>query len=211
MLDLSRGRTRPMISQLTPELRRMFETGSVGMVITTREGIVLDANGALGDLLGYSAEELQGQPFAVHVCAAPNDTTHRSTFARVGASNVAIRRERRLRRKDGTLLNAQVTSSMLRDADGNPSALVQAVVDLSAHAENVQRLTAELAARERSEGEAREAHDFLVAALMSMPVGVLVVDRPTGKPILSNSRYAPEAIVREDGAPYPAEIGRAHV
>jgi PAS domain S-box-containing protein len=204
-----------MKSLLTNELRRLFDTAPVGMAVTSREGVVLDANRALGDLLGYSAQDLVGRSLSDLTALGPNETTHRTTFARVGATNIAISRDRQLRRKDGSLFPASVTSSMLHDAEGNPAALVQAIVDRSARETNVERLTAELAARERAEGEAREAHDFLVAALQALPVGVLVVDRPSGKPLFANARFeavhgpstdpAPApAVTREDGVPYAA-------
>lgn len=169
--------------------KRIFEASPVGIALTSVDGVVLAVNPAFTSLLGFDAPELIGRPAASFNDQAQADTTHRALFQRMKGSSVSVRRERRLRRRDGTLLLCEVSTSMLRDDDGTPFALLQTVVDVTARHEAETRLTAEAANRHLAWEETKKAHEFLKAAMHSMPAGVLVVEVPSGKPILANDRY----------------------
>ncbi len=203
--------------------KAIFEASPVGIALTSVDGIVLGANPALTQLLGVEPESLVGRPASAFTDEGPHETTHRRLFSKMRGANFTMKREKRLRRSDGKTIQAEVATSMLREGDGEPIALLQTVVDVSGRYEAEARLKAEVAERARAEGEAKKAHEFLVATISHMPQGVLVVEVPTGRRILVNDRYrdlhgetasagADAAtlhdavrLVREDGSPYPKD------
>lgn len=95
--------------------RMLFENSADGVMLTAPDGRILEVNPAGCRMLGYSEEELirlgrQG-------IADPTDLAWRSAVAeraRTGQARAVLR----FRRKDGTLLVAEVLSTIFRDEQG---------------------------------------------------------------------------------------------
>ena len=155
-----RDATEPTVSggaQVTPHgggldtergFRRCFELARIGMVVTSPELRIQDANDTLCEILGYERGEL------VHT--AWTDLTHPDDVA-VDAARVArvltgdvdgYSSETRLRGKDGRVIHARLSVKGIRTADGRVelAAVVQDITDekraVASLAERAQQQTA---------------------------------------------------------------------
>jgi two-component system, sensor histidine kinase and response regulator len=111
--------------------RRAFTDAPIGMALVSPDGRWLQANAALGDLLGRPEEELIGRSYL--------DVTHPDD---IGASVEHSRRqldgetdqlgiEKRYVRTDGGVVWVSLTSSLIRDSFGQPSHFVAQVEDVT--------------------------------------------------------------------------------
>jgi PAS domain S-box-containing protein len=110
----------------------LFRSASIGVKVAdiqTRR--ILDANPAYQQLLGYTLDELRSRPYA--------ELTHKDDRARERALQETVREGetdtfqivKRYVHKDGTLVRARVTSSVVRDDDGIARYAVSMVEDVS--------------------------------------------------------------------------------
>lgn len=111
-----------------------FDTAPVALAVASLDGQCLRVNQALGDLLGYPAEQLTGtfyqsltHPDDLHL----DEAATAALLSSGGTRGPAV--EKRLRHRDGHLVWVRVTVTLLRDADGRPVGGVTVLEDLSEH------------------------------------------------------------------------------
>ncbi|MEJ5359178.1 MAG: PAS domain S-box protein, partial [Desulfobacterales bacterium] len=111
--------------------RKAFEEASVGMTLVSPEGNFLDVNPAFCSILGYRPGELIGKPAAG--VTHPDDLEQRKRLIEdlFSGRKASIQQVRRLIRRDGEIVWAQVASSLRRDADGNPIHFISLVQDIT--------------------------------------------------------------------------------
>jgi PAS domain S-box-containing protein len=90
------------------DLEDFFENGAVGLHIVSGEGIILRANKAELDLLGYTAEEYVGRHVAEFHADAP---TIGEILQRLSCGEKLDRYPARLRAKDGSIKHVLITSN----------------------------------------------------------------------------------------------------
>jgi PAS domain S-box-containing protein len=97
------------------DLEDFFENGSIGLHIVDRNGVIVRANKAELELLGYRAEEYVGRPIAeFHVDAE----VIADVLRRLRAGERLDKYPARLRAKDGSIRHVQINSSALvRDGE----------------------------------------------------------------------------------------------
>ncbi|MDO0927562.1 bifunctional diguanylate cyclase/phosphodiesterase [Streptomyces sp. TG1A-8] len=116
---------------------RVFTTAPLAMAVVDREGLVVSANGAFGELLGTGAPGLAGRAVADLVDLASDARTRHAYREVLGGRRARLRCTRRLKHPEGQSLWVQVTVAPL--ADGGPGVLVS-VTDVSARRELQARL-----------------------------------------------------------------------
>jgi PAS domain S-box-containing protein len=95
--------------------RDLFESSKDVIYYTSREGKILDVNPAGLELFGYSREEID----SIRVHDLYEDPGDRDRFVRfIEESGYVKDYELRLKRKDGSLIHALVTASVMRDENG---------------------------------------------------------------------------------------------
>ncbi|MBW7896877.1 MAG: PAS domain S-box protein [Opitutaceae bacterium] len=119
--------------------RCTFAAAAVGLVISTPEGVFLEANAAYCRMLGYTAEELR--KISLWTLTDPDDrernrALHRDLLEGRIQSYVL---EKRYRAKDGRTVWAQVTASAHRDAAGRVHQIIGVAEDITVR----RQLTAE--------------------------------------------------------------------
>jgi PAS domain S-box-containing protein len=114
--------------------RSLFEHASSGMVVVDAEGRFVHCNLAFCAMLGYSRDELASQ--TVETAAALEEAPRLAPERARLASEVFVRSEWRLRRKDGSVFTAEALSGGLPDG-----LLLATVTDITerAHADEVRR------------------------------------------------------------------------
>jgi diguanylate cyclase (GGDEF)-like protein/PAS domain S-box-containing protein len=103
---------------LAERFRRIFDESPVGKMIVDSELRIVEANQALGESLGYSADELCG--ISIDRLVRPSDAAEqRSRWAALFAEEVdGFRAQLRYRRADGSEVVARLSAAALHDETG---------------------------------------------------------------------------------------------
>ncbi len=108
-----------------------FDDAVIGMAIVGLDGRFQAVNPALCHMFGYPEEELIGRSSAA--ITHPDDRAKCQTIVdRLGSGAVAAEQiHKRYVRSDGTVVEGVLTTTVLRDELGNPTALCSQVVDVT--------------------------------------------------------------------------------
>ena len=111
--------------------RSLFESSPQGIAVVSDEGRVLQANSALGQILGYPIEELEGLAFTDFThpddCAADVEL-----FTKLMAGELAhYEIEKRFIRKDGALVWGHVTAFALPNPGNGPRLAIGILGDIT--------------------------------------------------------------------------------
>jgi diguanylate cyclase (GGDEF)-like protein/PAS domain S-box-containing protein len=152
------------------QFRAMYEGAPIGIIFTTVEGAILEANPAISEIFGYASDELEGED-ALELVSDDDREQARVELARLldGDHDGDVQRlDIRYYNRDGEVIWATLALSLVRDSDGEPGFVIQMIEDITArkHAEEELRRHAE-----RTEYQA--LHD----ALTGLPNRVLFHDR----------------------------------
>ncbi|MFF7952959.1 putative bifunctional diguanylate cyclase/phosphodiesterase [Streptomyces griseorubiginosus] len=120
-----------------PSHRAAFAAAPLAMAVVDRDGTVVDANPAFGELLGAVPRELTGALAADLVDLASDARTWHSYREVLRGRQAKLRCKRRLKHPDGHSMWAQITITPL--ADGAPGVLLS-VADITARRELQARL-----------------------------------------------------------------------
>ncbi len=136
--------------------RILFDQASDGIFLAGPDGRNVDVNPAGCELLGFRRRELVGRDLTALV--PPEDLARQPIPWEQLRAGEAVRAQRRLRRRDGTLVPVEISARRL--SDGRLLGLVRDISD-----------------RQRSEQALERSLSLLQATLESTADGILVVDR----------------------------------
>ncbi len=148
--------------------RALFACSAVGIAESRPDGTLLEVNEQLCRLLGYSAQELVGQPASILLADQVQVERQLRDLATL-ETKASYFAERDYRHRDGSVVPVIVGVGVVRDDAGRVSRVLGSVVDVSA------RVAAEHALRE-AHGELAARQDFTDAVLDSIEVGVVACD-----------------------------------
>jgi PAS domain S-box-containing protein len=171
--------------------QKIFEEAAIGMCLIDMKGYLLECNPAFQAMLGYSEEELY-QKFTVDL-THPDDVAVTAQLFRELAEGKrdSFRLDKRYIRKDGRLVWAQVTVSLLRAASGEPQFAISMLEDITqrkqseaeirAYQEQLQSLASELSLTEERERRrlATDLHDHIGQALAIAKIKLGVLQKKT--------------------------------
>jgi PAS domain S-box-containing protein len=146
------------------QYRSLLEQAADGIFIIDLNGNYLDGNLKGLEMLGYTREELL-QMNASDIVPAEDLATAPLRYDELRAGKTVMS-ERRLRRKDGTLVYVEINAKML--ADGRLQSIVRDITE-----------------RKQAEELLRKSQAQLFAFLDALPLGVFVIDAE-GKPFYAN-------------------------
>ena len=143
-------------------LETIFELAPVGIGIVDFEGRTSMTNEVLRRSLGYAPEEFAAMPFAEF--SHPGDLqANLDLFAQMTAGEIDhFQMEKRFIRKDGGTLWVDLTTSLVRDADGNLDYVIGMTQDISE--------------RKRLEGDLRVAEERYRLLVERVPAVVYVAE-----------------------------------
>jgi PAS domain S-box-containing protein len=159
------------LREATDQFSSAFSSATIGKAIVALDGTWLQVNPALCRMLGYSEEEFLELTFQDVTHWADLDADLTLTRDLLAGEIETYELEKRYLRKDGTIVPALLSVSIVRDADGTPLRFVSEIVDRT---NEVRRRTLEQELAERRRADALNvmagglAHDFnnqLVAIL----------------------------------------------
>ncbi|GAA1845730.1 cyclic Di-GMP phosphodiesterase RmdA [Pseudonocardia ailaonensis] len=110
----------------------VFEVAAIGMAVARVDGVILEVNRALGEMLGYRPDELEGRRFWEFVHPSdPDDHWDlvRDTVAGTGSDH--LRMEKTYPHRDGSDILTDLVLSLIRDEEGRPRYVVAMVQDIT--------------------------------------------------------------------------------
>jgi PAS domain S-box-containing protein len=143
LLD-ARDQAERALRESEARFRAIFEGAAIAIAVTGLDGALIDVNPALPRMLGYTGEEMRGRPFAQflhpddltagmqHFQALATGTGDASTGA---AGDVGHQADLRFRGRDGRVVRARLTLSLVRDAEGRPQFAIGMGEDVTAQTE----------------------------------------------------------------------------
>ena len=196
------------------QFRAFFELSGAGMAqADLRTGRLLRVNDTLCTLLGYAADELLGMAITelTHPDDRAADLARFTALVRGETPTYAI--EKRYVRKDGRIVWALATVSVVRDAGGHPLRTVALIQDIT------ERRLAEEALRE-SEARVRDLLDSTQDGMVGLDLEgrctfanaacLRLLGYTSTDEVLGRGMHALMHHSRPDGSPYPKEECRIH-
>ncbi|MEO8164390.1 MAG: PAS domain S-box protein, partial [Betaproteobacteria bacterium] len=152
--------------------RNTFDFASIGMAIVSLEGRWVQINAALSELLGYNVDELKRLTFqnVTHPDDLQADLAYIERVLRGEISTYQM--EKRYFHRDGHVVWALLSVSLVRDIDGAPVHFVSQIQDITARKYAEQALT-------ESEERFRATFDHASVGIMhsSLDRRILVLNR----------------------------------
>lgn len=146
MVDITeRKNAEEALRESEEKYRQIAETAQEGIVVTNAAGIITFANVRLAEILGYTADEIIGRPYADLM----DDEWRRMARAKANRRRLGIAEQYdfKFARKDGTSIWAIVAANPVFDAHGAIVGSLGMITDITD--------------RKRTEEALREAHDKL--------------------------------------------------
>jgi PAS domain S-box-containing protein len=152
--------------------RVALDEAPIGMALTGLDGRLMRVNHALCRLLGYASEELTGLAFAD--ITHPDDLDDDLAIARQLAQGQISRANfgKRYLCKDGRVVSAMLSVSLVRDRDDRPRYFITQVEDVTE--------------RQRAERDREESLGWLRAFLDQCPVAMVLLHGPSGERVETN-------------------------
>jgi PAS domain S-box-containing protein/diguanylate cyclase (GGDEF)-like protein len=111
--------------------RAMFEQAAAGIVHSSLDGRLLTVNPKFAEIIGYTREEAQG--LSIKDITHPEDIEGSldGRARMLTGTGAPYEKELRLVRRDGSRVWAQITTSLVRAAEGQPSYFISIILDIS--------------------------------------------------------------------------------
>ncbi len=158
----ARKQAEKTLAESEARFRTLFDQTAIGVCVADLDRRLIETNEAYQEITGYSAEELVGMSTLdlTHPEDRATDTGKRRTF--VSDESDSYRRSKRYVRKDGEVIWAEATSSLVRDEQGEPRFIMGVVEDVTE--------------RKRSQEALRENERLLQAVTRGAPVILFATD-----------------------------------
>jgi PAS domain S-box-containing protein len=130
-LELEVARRTAALRASEERLRTIYEGAAIGVALADVAGRILNSNPALQAMLGYSDEELGGRLFT-EITHPEDATADMDQFRGLMAGKCQdYRMEKRYIRKDGRVIWANLTVSLVRGSEGEPLYAIGMVEDIT--------------------------------------------------------------------------------
>jgi len=153
MTDITeRKQAEEELREAEERFRSAFDDSSIGMVLTRPDGGFLQVNPAMCEMLGYSEAELRAATFAE--VTHPEDVRESTDMVRRALAEEVrtFQLEKRYIHKNGSVVWTSVSTSLVRDGQGDPLHFTTQVQDITTRRraeEEVRRLNEGLERRVR--------------------------------------------------------------
>ncbi len=213
-VELERNRAEAALRESEERFRSGYEHASIGMAMTAADGHFLSVNHAFCEMLGYAEKELLARTFKE--ITFPDDVAASVANVQkvIRGDMESFQVEKRYLHRDGRIVWAITTASVVRDLDGKPWYLFAQIQDITerkraemelhkAHSELEQRvrmrteelsnantlLTQQINERLQAEQALKASERRLTLALDATRDGLYDWDIPSGNAFVSDNYY----------------------
>jgi PAS domain S-box-containing protein len=154
--------------------RAIFEGAAIAVAVGDHQGRLVATNPALQAMLGYTTQEMLGQPFTAF--AHPDDAREHWHFFEelTRGQRDSYQVEERYLRRDGGVVWARMTVSLVRDDGGRPRFAIGMGEDITERKRAAEAFAQQFRATETARSETRAILDATVeAVLLVSPDGVV--------------------------------------
>lgn len=146
--------TESKLKHSEKQFRAAFEFAAVGMSLRSLDGVMLVANNALCEMLGYEKYELEGRKFSEFT--HPDDIHLTASFIEKKSKTLTYRVEKRYIHKNGSIVWASVSSNILTDENNKPLYFIAQIQNITE-----QKIAEELAKKDDARLESLlKIHEF---------------------------------------------------
>ncbi len=128
--------------------RAIYDQAYIGIARIAKMGRFLLVNQRLSDMMGYTADQFYKKTFYELVLPSEVEESLQSWDELLSGAVSNFSKEQTYVRSDGRLISANVTVSLVRDANGNPNYFVAVFEDVTERKENDRRLQESLKEKE---------------------------------------------------------------
>ncbi|MDQ6904561.1 MAG: PAS domain S-box protein [Bacteroidota bacterium] len=162
-----------LLTQNEMKFRSAFDNSLDGMAITNNESVILQANDALSNMLGYSKKDLEG--ITVTEITADADKPHNNKIFKdlYNGKITTLRYEKRFLHKDGQIVRTETCASCIKDANDNVLNCVLQIKDITK--------------AKFSEEQLLNEKKLFKTVLDSLPVNVYMKDLQSRKTLVNKS------------------------
>ncbi len=165
--DISdRKRADEILREKEERFRATFENASVGVCVNGLDGRLLQVNQQMSKMFGYTREELE--MMTVSGISYPEDAGLSPAFMQQAISGVVQEAgfDKRYLHKDGHIVWGHVSSSLVRDSQGNPLYFISHIQDITG--------------RKEAERALRESEEKFAKLFQDAPVLIVITDIANG-------------------------------
>ena len=134
-------RSRPTLLMAADWSLAAFDSSPIGMAVTAPAGHLIRVNRAFSTMLGYTLDELADSDWKSLTHPDDVDASWEMVRRLVDGPSSSGRIEKRYLARDGRVVRADVSTSLLRDGEGRALYLVTHVVDVTARREAEEELS----------------------------------------------------------------------
>ncbi len=139
-------REEQRVRESEERFRSAFDDAPVGMTLTGLDGRYLRINQAFCEMIGYTVSELLGMNF-LQITHPDDIAVNQDKFQQILAGKTnTFSMEKRYRHRQGTIVWVNMSTSLLRDVEGNPLYFITHIINIT---EQKKAEEAELARLER--------------------------------------------------------------
>ncbi len=114
-------------------LENIFRTSADGIMITAQKGLITMVNEAVEKMLGYSEDEIIGKKVLELASKMGEDEEARNLkfIEQLYEKGFVVGQEQAWLRKDGSLINIELSAALLKDTEGNNTGAVATIRDIT--------------------------------------------------------------------------------
>jgi len=210
-LDVTeRQRVMEALQESEERFRRIFEDAASGMAQVSNQGVFIEVNQSFCDMLGYSRSELLGTGFQDVTHAEDQAKARQILDAQLAGERDHDQLEKRFVRRDGCVVWVLLSTSMVRDPQGNPQYQISQIQNITdqKHAEQelqdrvadlqlLSQIVSRIAADLDLDTVLTSAAELLHQSFGYYQVFILEVDREAGELVVKTgsggfTEYIPE-------------------
>src|SRR5215207_593746 len=213
MREAKKRRERGRAEKLGEELfGSAFQLSPVGICITGLDGTLLNTSQSLADMLGFTRAELEGKHFSDITYPADLDIGREAVGKMMSGQVPSVSFEKRYLHKSGEPIWALVSSSLLRDASGQPVHFITHILNITERKQAEQQISVQAARLEvladASQTFATAVHNYQTMLEVVARQTAEVFDGSCSVRLLSEDREWLEMVAMHDVDPKALEIIR---